>query len=402
MYLSVMQRPDFRTISDFRKDNIDLLKDYFVQVVQICQAAGMIPLRAVAIDGSRIKASASRSLQMTEAAVDRLLQAAEAADRCEEEGADDDPPAGSASALRSTLRQKLRAAKEKLDANRKLKRINLTDPDCRTQKRVGPGYNAQIAVDCDSQIVLSARVVSAENDQHQLLPTIESLERNTRSEGRPKQVYADSGYASAAAFQTLQSHPHLDAYVPTREQTGKQRQGTSKFDKSNFNYDLDTETCVCPAGQPLRILRRGTNKSGNRYINFIGTACPSCPSKEQCTSAAYRNLVVLLKDHVLRRMEAKMDSPAGQQAMRLRKQSAEPVFGTLKEHMGFRSFRLRGQQKVSGEFALLCAAFNLKKLHKWLNGRPLGSRWMDFQRAGRLLIHNILKLRLPKRLVYAR
>lgn len=412
MYLSGMQRPDFRTISDFRKDNIDLLKVYFVQIVQICQSAGMTPLNAVAIDGSKIKASASGSrtvpydvlashLEAAEAEIDRLFEAAEAADRSEDDSSDNDPPAGRQSPKLSTVRDKLHAAKEKLDANRKLKRINITDPDCRLQKKVGPGYNSQIAVDCDSQIVLSARVVSEENDQYQLIPMIESLERNTHSERQPKKVYADSGYASAASFQILESSPHIDGYIPTREQIGKLRQGISGFDKSKFNYNLETKTCICPAGHPLRILRRGTNKSGERYINFIGTACPSCPSKSQCTKAKYRNLVVLLADHALRRMEAKMDSAAGHQAMRLRKQTAEPVFGTLKEHMGFRSFRLRGLQKVNGEFALLCTAFNLKKLHRWLKGRPLGIRLADFQRAIELVTYYILKQVSSRRSCYA-
>lgn len=401
MYLAGMQRPDFHTISDFRKDNIDLLKDYFVQIVRICQAAGMMPLHAIAIDGSRIKASASRSrtlssdtlndrLAATEAEIDRLFETAEVADRAEDDDSQGDPPTGYQSPRLSLLRDKLRTAKEKLETNSKQQHVNLTDPDCRLQKKVGPGYNAQIAVDGSSQIVLSACVVSEENDEHQLIPMIESTETNTHSAGQTKKVYADSGYASVAAFQVLESNQHIDGYVPTREQTGKQRQGASHDSRSGFKYNLETETCVCPEGHPMRILRRGRNKSGNPYINFIGTVCPSCPVHEQCTSAEYRNRVVLLADDSLRRMEAKMDSPAGHQAMQQRKQTVEPVFGTLKEHMGFRSFHLRGLQKVNGEFALLCTAFNLKKLHKWLKSKPLGGRWADFQRTVFTVVNRIL------------
>lgn len=392
MYLAGMQRPDFRTISDFRKDHIDLLKDYFVQIVRICQAAGMMPLNAVAIDGSRIKASASRSrtlssdtlinrLEATEAEIDRLFDTAEAVDRAEDGDSQSDPPTGYQSPKLSLLRDKLRTAKKQLEADPKQKHINLTDSDCRLQKKVGPGYNAQIAVDGNSQIVLCARVVSDENDEHQLIPMIESAETNTDSAGQSKKVYADSGYASSAAFQILESKPHIDGYVPTREQTGQQRQGISDDSRSQFKYNLKKETCVCPQGHPMRVLRRGRNKSGNPYINFIGTACPACPVQKQCTKAEYRNLVVLQADRTLRRMEAKMDSPAGHLAMQKRKQTVEPVFGTLKEHMGFRSFRLRGLHKVNGEFALLCGAFNLRKLHKWLKGKPLGALCADFERA---------------------
>lgn len=405
MYLSGMQRPDFRTISDFRKGNIDLLKTYFVQIVQICQSAGMTSLGAVAIDGSKIKASASSSrvlsrdaltdrLEAAEQQIDRLFEAAGEADRTEDDFSDNDTPAGPQAQKLAAVRHKLCAAKDKLDADRKLKRVNTTDPDCRLQRKVGPGYNAQIAVNCDSQIVLSASVVSEENDTHQLIPMIESAERNTQSERHPKKIYADSGYASAAAFKALESKPHIDSYVPTREQTGKHRQRAYGFDKSKFNYDLETETCVCPAGHPMRILRRGTNKSGERYINFIGTACPSCPSMKQCTKAKYRNLVVLQADDSLKRMEQKMETLAGRKAMLLRKQVAEPVFGTLKEHMGFRSFRLRGLEQVNAEFALLCAAFNLKKLHLWLNHRSIAEalrvKSMQFQRTLKLIVNKIL------------
>ena len=410
MYLAGMQRPDFRTISDFRKDHIDLLKAYFVQIVQICQAAGMMSLQDIAIDGSKIKASASErnhlqrdrlldQLEAVEKQIDRLFATAEEADRIEDDADDDDASAGP---RLSALRDKLRAAKATLDANPKMKQVNTTDADCRIQNKLGPGYNAQMAVDCGSQVVLSAGVISEENDRRQLLPMISSIESNTHSEKHPKKIYADAGYASAAAFETLKSQSHIDVYAPTQEQINQIRKGVKTFDKSNFRYNLETKTCICPAGHPMRILRRGTNKSGNRYVNFIGTACPSCPSQKQCTKAKYRNIVVLLADHYLRQMEAKMASPAGKIAMQKRRQSVEPVFGTIKEQMGFRSFRLRGLEKVNGEFALLCAAFNLKKLHKWLKGRPLGRRWADFQRASKWLTYYILKLVLPEKLCQVR
>jgi len=407
MYLSGMQRPDFRTLSDFRKDHSDLLKIYFVQIVQICQAAGMISLRDIAIDGSKIKASASErhhiqrhqlmdQLKAVENQIDRLFEAAEEVDQIEDD-ADDDNTSGSPRL--SALRDKLRAAKAKLDASLKMKQVNTTDIDCRIQNQLGPGYNAQIAVDCGSQVVLSAGVISEENDRRQLLPMVTSVERNTQSEKQPKKIYADAGYASAAAFETLASQPHIDVYAPTQEQINKIRKGVKAFDKSNFQYNLETRTCVCPAGHPMRILRCGTNKSGNRYVNFIGTACPACPSRQACTQSksGYRNLVVLLADHYLRQMEAKMASPAGKIAMQKRSQSVEPVFGILKEQMGFRSFRLRGLAKVNGEFALLCAAFNLKKLHKWLKGRPLGRTLALCQRTVILTIQYILKLTSSKR-----
>ena len=368
MYLAGMQRPDFRTISDFRKDNLELLQKYFVDIVRLCIELGMVPFNHIAIDGTQIGASASRKrmkgrreiaryLADVEDEIVQLLTHAQSVDQEEDQQLQN----------LQQQRDKLQAAKTKLDGDPKQQKANLTDPDCRMQKKVGPGYNSQIAVDADSLVILSAKVVPDANDSQQLIPMIDEVEKVAKSKANPKKVLADSGYACADAFRQLKSRSQVDAYVPTPAQVHHQRNGVSDFNKRNFNYDLEARTCRCPQGEPMRVLRTGTNKSGEPYVNFIGTACPTCPCKSQCTKAEYRNVVVLLADDLLKKMEAKMETPAGYQASLLRKQSVEPVFGNLKEQMGFRRFRLRGLHKVNGEFSLLCGAFNLKKLHRFLN-----------------------------------
>ena len=201
MYLTGMQTPDFRTISDFRKDNIDLLKTYFIQIVQICQAAGMAPLGKIAVDGSKMHAAASgkqtmnrkqlaKQLEMNEREIEQLLKFAEEADADDEQ--DQSPAVGdqSPSAMQikdlKELRCKLKEAQARLDSNPQQGTINLTDPDCRAQRGVGPGYNSQLAVDCASQIIVGADVVSDTNDVHQLLPMIRSEERRVGKECRSR------------------------------------------------------------------------------------------------------------------------------------------------------------------------------------------------------------------------
>lgn len=398
MYLAGMQTPDFRTISDFRKNNIDLLKHYFCQIVQTCREAGMTPLNSIAIDSSKVQAAASRKktvdgdtlaeqLAATQQEIDRLLKAAEDIDREEERTTDDRTPAALQIKNLKQIRQRLKDAKARLDDNPRQKKVNLTDPDCRIQRGVGNGYSSQIAVDCQHQIIVGTDVVPDSNDTHQLLPMIEDAEVNTKSKGQSKQIYADSGYASAAAFRHLGATPHIDAYVPTREQVARQRAPDNPFDKSHFDLDPVRGIGRCPLGRPMRILRRGVNKSGEAYINFIGTECHDCSSKAQCTRASYRNVVMLLSQPVVDLMKDKMDSLAGWRAMRLRKQTAEPVFGQLKEHLGFRRFHLRGLPKVKGEFALLCAAFNLKKLHLFLHGKALAGALAQIRVISSLTTH---------------
>jgi transposase len=384
MYLAGMQTPDFRTIADFRKKHLELIKDYFRQILLLCRKAGLLPLRTVAIDGSKVAASASNRRTMsrselaqllaaTEAEIEQLLQTAEAVDEAENQNcpSDANPVALQVKNLQE-IRQRLLQAKEQLHLEKQQKQVNLTDPDCRVQQGVGAGYNCQIAVDVDNQFIVGTQVVSQPNDRNQLMPMIVQVESSTGSEGEAKNVLADCGYASASAFCQLSNMPHINAYVPTQEQVHRQRHQVSAFDKSQFQYDLESQTCVCPQGHPLRVLRRGVNKSGQPYINFRGSACPSCPVHLQCTKAKYRNLVLLLAEPLIAQMQEKMNSPGGKQAMKLRKQSAEPVYGILKEQMGFRRFHLRGLAKVNGEFALLCIAFNLKKLSILLNRRNLG------------------------------
>lgn len=384
MFLCGRLQPDFRTISDFRKNHIDLLKDYFTQIVRICRTLGMAPLRKVAIDGTKIKASASpqrtlrgnalaRELAVGEAEIAAWLEMAEQIDASEDQSPGDRPLQGLPVKSLVELQALVKAAAEKLAKDPSLAKINLTDPESREIKGIGPGYNAQIAVDAEAQLIVAVEVTDAGNDSGQLLPMIKETEATTASEGLPKLVAADSGYASAEAFQGLAELPHIDAYVPTPRQVTKERDGVSPFDKEHFVLDPQTGTGTCPLGQPMKLQKTGMNRHGQAYHQYIGTACGACPMRAECTRAKYRSVVVLDAEPLLRTMEAKASSPPGRSASRMRKSTVEPVFGILKEQLGFRRFHLRGLAKVRGEFALLCSAFNLKKLHLWRKECSLAS-----------------------------
>ena len=188
------------------------------------------------------------------------------------------------------------------------------------------------------------------------------------------EILADAGYSSSEAYEILEDKQHLEVYVPTREQVHREDNPAGPFDKSKFEIDLKNETGVCPQGHPMVVKRRGTNKSGRPYVEFSGTYCPHCPRREECTSTKFRSVVVLKSDDLLRSMEAKMDGDEGTLAMLIRKMTVEPVLGILKEHLNFRKFSVRGLLEVENEFNLLCQAYNLKKLHKFMKGRRLKDR----------------------------
>jgi len=168
MYVAAHQRPDFRTISDFRKNHLDLVKNCFVQIVRLCQEIGLVALRKIAIDGTKIKANAStektklrdalaKELKEVEAEVVRLLELAQATDDLESLDAEDPMiPEGVPVKGLLQLRSQLREAQARLDIEPKLNETNLTDPDSRIMKGGKCAYNAQLAVDERNLIIVAA------------------------------------------------------------------------------------------------------------------------------------------------------------------------------------------------------------------------------------------------------
>ncbi|MFQ5939642.1 MAG: IS1182 family transposase [Alphaproteobacteria bacterium] len=345
MAVTAMNRPDFRTISDFRKRHLAALSGLFVQVLRLCQEAGLVKLGHVALDGTKIKANASKHKAMSygrmnkaEAELSRevadWLAAADAVDAEEDArfGADrrgDEMPdwlADKAKRLekirqaKAALEAEARAeaaAKEASEAPPSKKRPgrkpktppgvpkdsaqrNFTDPDSRIMKAGDgfiQGYNAQAAVDSGHQVIVACALANTANDQNQLAPMAEAIAANT---GRaPREFSADAGYCSEANLEALEEW-RTNAYVATGRQKHGQASATGPEQRGR---GARVEAMA-------RKLRRGGWRS--RY--------------------------------------------------RLRKQTVEPVIGQIKEARGFRRFLLRGIEKVGHEWGMVCTAHNLLKL----------------------------------------
>lgn len=339
--------PDFRTISEFRKRHLTTLAGLFVQVLRLAETAGLVKLGHVALDGTKIKANASKHKAMSygrmkqreaelSAEVDRWLKAAEAAD------AEEDKLYGSKRgdempdwvADKQKRLQKIRQAKAELEAQAKAaaeeemrrraaaeeKRVaegrkktgktpappkqepdgkaqrNFTDPDSRILKTKDgyiQGYNAQAAVDAKAQIIVAHGLTHSMSDQDQLAPLIDAIEDHLGR--KPKQASADAGYCSEANLAALAAR-EVSGYIAT---------GRAK-------HPGDVKRKI--AGPQTLAMRNKLKRAGwrSRY--------------------------------------------------RLRKQTVEPVFGQIKQARGFRQFLLRGIEKVRAEWAIICTAHNLTKL----------------------------------------
>ena len=333
--LAAGNQPDFRTISDFRKLHLQALESLFQQMLRLTLETGTMKLGRVALDGSKVKAHASKHkamsyerMQETEKRlreeVRKLLKQAEAADKEEDSqyGRDrrgDELP--EELQRRETRIGRIREAKRALEerAREQAKsegkdpekaqpapkaQYNFTDPESRIQK--GPdgfvqGYNTQIAVEPAFQLIVGQTVTQAANDKQQLVPLIEAIQE--QSGQRPKEVVADSGYCSDENLKYLAKR-RMTGFVAT----GKQKHGQRKQ--------------ACKRGP----LPRGAGR--------------------------------------VEQMARKLETKVGAAVYATRKFIVEPVFGQIKQARGFRQFLLRGIEKVRGEWALICMTHNILKFHK--------------------------------------
>ena len=364
-YLSGDQHPDHATIAEFRKRHLEALAGLFTQALLLCSEAGLVKLGHVSIDGTKIKANASKHKAMsykrmteTEARLkqemDALLAAAEKTDAEEDAqyGKDrrgDELPAelqrresrlqkiaGAKAALEREAKEK--ASQQRAEAEQELAereeeerrtgkkksgrkpelpdpaqarpddtaQRNFTDPESRimpdgaNKGSFVQGYNAQIAVDSASQVIVAAEVTQETNDKKQLIPIIAQVVAHLAR--KPERVSADTGYFSEANV-TDESVRDVDLYVAT----GRDKHGVA----------VETNSDPPP---------------------------PDVSPKEA--------------------MREKLRTEAGRAVYKMRKAIVEPVFGQIKEQRGFRRFSLRGKDNVRREWKLVCAASNLLKLFR--------------------------------------
>ncbi len=347
------QQPDFRTISDFRRIHLKALEKLFVQVLHVACKAGLVKLGHVALDGTKVKANASKHKAMSyewlkkreaeyEKQVADLLRRAEEADLADDDlyGADlrgDELPKElrfreerlkrireAKKALEEAALEKARA-EGKLDENDQPKprkggrppktppgqpkpkdQYNFTDNESRIMKMNHGGfdqaYNCQAAVDAEAQVIVARDATAAPNDKKQLTPLVQQIDANLGA--LPKKASADSGYYSEENVEAIRALGIDDYICPDRMKHG--------------------ETPPKVRGRPPKDL------------SFI--------------------------DRVRRKLWTKQ----GRATYKLRKQIVEPVFGQMKGARGLRQFLLRGVEKVQGEWSLWCTGHNLRKV--WLHG----------------------------------
>jgi transposase len=379
IYLAAWQRPDFRTINNFRKNNLEEIEDLFVQIVHLCQQLKMVKLGHISIDSSKFKANAADrktyDRKRIEREMKRILDKAEKKDQqedalygCDKTG--DELPQQIRD--REQRIEQLKQIQQQLDDQDKEK-LNATDADAVFMKTTGgikTSYNAQASVDEDVQVIVAADVTNEPNDKEQLLPMIEQTEQNT--DACIDIVTADCGYSTANNLEKLESL-NIDAYIPDDTYQSRSRgKEVSPFDKDNFIYDQTTDVFTCPEGKIVKFWHTRHYENGD-YRVYRCVECSSCQHFGQCTkSKTGRSIWRRLVDKNIKQMRSKLDSESGKAIYAKRKHIVEPVFGHIKAVIGFTGFHLRGLKKVNAEFKLVAIAHNLKKISKYAYKRGIG------------------------------
>jgi transposase len=333
--LAAGNQPDFRTISDFRKLHLKALEELFQQMLRLTLETGTMKLGRVALDGSKVKANASKHKAMSYGRMEetekrlreevrKLLRQAEATDKEEDKryGGDrrgDELP--EELQRRETRIARIREAKRALEERAREQarsegkdakkaqpaqkaQYSFTDPESRILKGADgfvQGYNTQIAVEPAFQLIVGQQVTQAANDKQQLVPLLEKIQE--QSGQKPQGVLTDSGYCSEENLKYLNKRK-IEGFVATGKQKHNERRE------------------ACKPG-PL----------------------PKGASRVQ-------------------QMERKLATEVGAAVYATRKFIVEPVFGQIKQARGFRQFLLRGLEKVRGEWALICMTHNILKFHK--------------------------------------
>jgi transposase len=369
MWLTGRLAPDFKTIADFREDHGDAIRKVCREFVVLCRRLKLFADGIVAVDGSKFKAVNNRDKNFTDHKLQvRMQQLEQNIGRylAELDRADRDPTLVLPERV-TRLKEKIAKIKDhirKLDEIGQQMRdsqetqISLTDPDARSMatSRLGSavvGYNVQAAVDAKHHMIVAHEVTNAVTDSDQL-SNIAKLAQQATGHQRPI-VLADRGYFEG--YQILAcERAGITTLVPKPLTSNSKADG--RFDKRDFIYDPARDVYRCPAGETA-IYRYTTVERDKTLRRYWTSACPSCPIKSRCTPGDYRRIARWEHEDVLDIVQERLDHTP--EATRLRQQTVEHVFGTLKAWMGATHFVTKTLPKVATEMSLHILAYNLKR-----------------------------------------
>jgi len=381
-WLCGCQGPSYHVLSDFRSQNGAALDDLFAQTLGMLSAEGLIGLKCVTQDGTKIRANAGSNTFRRQASLEEhLRQAEELVRRMKEQSQEEEKTSARKQAARARALQEraahLKAAILEVQKLQKRKedgkpaQASTTDADAHFMRTTGggllPAYNAQLTTDAKNGLVVGLDVVSEANDAAQLAP---ALQRYLLQHGQyPPQIIADGDYTNHAAVQEA-ARCGVDFYgswpPPDENPEFDSRGRTAEFQTSAFQYDEAEDSYRCPAGQTLVLHHIQVAKNGVEYQIYRADAevCAACPKRPACAPANakpawLRSVSRPLEPKEVLEFKAKMATEPAQQIYRQRSEVAEFPHAWLKTRGGLRQFRCRGRYKVRLEALWAVLSYNL-------------------------------------------
>ena len=371
MYLAEKVHPDFRTINRFRKENPEFVKNAFKKTVEIASQNKLVDLGFISIDGSTLKANAGskryfdkKGLDKLDKAIEKMIEEDIALDELEDELYGDKANNGLTGIDRRDIKKMVREfygaedkkkikkniekAKKELEKHG-LKKVSVSDPEARamqTKKRFSElSYNAQLSVD-KNQIILANDVCQDKHDVQQFKPQVKNIKENIKLPNKTK-VGLDSGYSDGDNIK-FADEEKINLYVPSRAQAQRFDGKEETLNHDNYEYDEKRKELIA---EGVRYRYRGmyTRKTGRKIHSFYNAEIKK-----------KKDVPYHFKERL--KMRDKMETEEARKVYGLRKITVEPVYGNIKQNLGFREFLLRGKEKVKIEFNLVCIAHNLQKI----------------------------------------
>ncbi len=374
MYLASMYKPDFRTINDFRKNNLAFIQHAFIHIVRLCKSMGMGKAGTLILDGTKLKANASAGrsknkeqydqwLERIDTDIKKMLEEAAAADKQEDELYGNKRGDELPKELQSKKRLKEKIQQALADMKNEDQRINLTDKEAkfiRSRKGIDLNYNCQTAITEDGLIV-SAHTSNNCSDRKETIKSVGNAEQNTQD--IYTNVLADSGFASFDNYEELTKQGKI-LYIPDQQMNIEAELEKNPYHRNHFVYNKEKGCYVCPENKELTFRGNNFHKLNKQKSSvYICKDCPSCEKQMLCTKGKYRQLHVQTREILRQQIRERLNSLEGKLKY-LKRMRIEAVFGNIKQNLKYVHLYLKGIEKTTAEWQLICIGHNLKKIHK--------------------------------------
>jgi transposase len=380
MWLTGRLVPDHKTIADFRKDNGRAIRKVCAQFVALCRTMGLLSEASVAIDGSKFKAVNNRDKNFTRAKMERrLAQIEESVARYLQQldSADRQEPSEALQTKTTRLKEKIAKLQEEVLRLNALnvrmlatpeQQISLTDPDARSMATSGRGsgvvgYNVQTAVDTKHHLIVTHEVTNVGTDRSQLASVAKEAKATLETESLD--VVADRGYFNSKEILACEA-AGITVTLPKPMTSGAKSEG--RFGKQDFRYVAEADVYICPAGERLKYYY-SNEENGLVLRRYWTNACRTCAIKHRCTTGKERRITRWEHEHVLEAVQRRLDEHP--EKMRMRRETVEHPFGTIKARMGATHFLMKTLPRVATEMALHVLAYNLTRVMNIVGVRPL-------------------------------